>query len=198
MATNFTLPKGDEQAKNTSRLIVRTFGIQNVKTLAYKPSISQSEEDQELYKSQLGTPVFSNFETSGGTYTDKGRTYTFPALKIDTVLFEVVQVKNVVITSITGGEDVVEYVSNKNKMITIYGILTGGNNKFPLQELKDFKQAMIDAPVLIQVNSWYLNALDIFSIVVTEVSLRQEEGRYGQQPFVIQAISAKPVELNFK
>lgn len=196
MATNFIIPKTQEQAQNTSRLIIRNFGLQNVKTVAY--NIPQSEKDQELYKSQLGTPVFSNFETSGGTYTDKGRTYTYPALKLDTVLFDITQVKNIVITPINGGEDVVEYVSNKNKAITIYGVLSGGNNQFPLQGLKDFKQAMIDAPVPIQVSSWYLSTLDIFSIVVTEVNIRQEEGRYSEQPFVIQAISVKPVELKLK
>ena len=110
MATNYDIPVTPEQAVNTNRLIIRTFGLQTLKTKLY--NIPQSpEKDKELYKSQLGTPVFSNLELKGGSYTYKGQNYVFPDIKVDTVLFTVAMQKNIIVTPIQGGDGTVKAVS---------------------------------------------------------------------------------------
>ena len=196
MAANLNIPQTPEQVVNTNRLIIRTFGLQTLKTAIY--NIPQSETDKELYKSKLGTPVFSNLELKGGSYTYKGQSFTFPDIKFATVLFTVAMQKNVIFTSIQGGDGTVkEYISDKDYLITIRGLLTGSNMTFPRDDWRSLIE-VVKAKAPIQVNSWYLNDLDILNLVITDYEFPQEMGNYSQQPFVIQALSDVPIELKLK
>lgn len=197
MATNYDIPVTPEQAVNTNKLIIRTFGLQTLKTKLY--NIPQSPEiDKELYKSQLGTPVFSNLELKGGNYTYKGKMYSFPDIKIDTVLFTVAMQKNIIVTPIQGGDGTVkEYISDKDYLITVRGVLTGGNQIFPRDAWRDLIE-VVKAKAPIQVNSWYLNDLDIFNLVITDYEFPQDMGTNSQQPFIFSALSDVPIELKLR
>lgn len=197
MATRFDIPNGQEQAVNTGRLVIRNVAGGAAKVQAYKGSIPDITQDEGIYKSGLGTPVMSNFETKAGSFTLDGETIEYPGLKFDTVTFIIGFSKNIVITDIQGGKSVKEYISSKDRLITIRGKITGANGVFPIQQYKDLLK-VIDAPVSIEVNSWYLRESGIYNIVITDAEIPQEPGRYSEVPFTIMALSDEPVQLRIK
>lgn len=198
MATRYDIPKGQEQAVNTGRMAIRTVAGGAAKAVIYKGNIPDVTQDEGIYKSSvLGTLVMSNFETKGGTYTLNGETINYPGLKFDTALFTLGFSKNLVITDIQGGDSVIEYVSNKNRLITIKGKITSTNGVFPLQQYKDLV-SVLDAPVSLEVNSWYLREAGIYNIMITDAEVPQDPGRYSEVPFTIIAMSDIPVQLRLK
>jgi hypothetical protein len=197
MADRYDIPKGQEQAVNTGRMVIRTVAGGAARAVVYKGNIPDVTQDEGIYPSSFGTPVMSNFETKAGSYTINGETISYPALKFDVVTFIIGFSKNIVITDIQGGDSVIEYISNKNRLITIKGKITSTNGVFPLQQYKDLI-AVKDAPVSIEVNSWYLREAGIYNIVITDAEIPQEPGRYSEVPFTLMALSDKPVQLRLK
>ena len=165
----------------------------------YGNQITAKDKDTPLYQSSLNTPVFSDLDTQGGTYSDNdGNKLSFPALKFDTVLFIVNQSKGIVTTSVNGRNgSIKEYISDDDYQITIQGTIAGGNGIYPKNEVAAFKK-VLDAPVAIQVNSWYLNQFGIHSIVIKDYTLPQQAGRNSQQEFNISCISDVPVILQLR
>jgi len=192
---------GNQAIPNQAKLIIQAFSLQLVKTTfsnVPQPAAKQSEigRDKEVSISKLGTPVFSNLSVQGSSYTKNGQTFNFDNLQIDTVLFQVTNKKNIVSTAVQGRDGTIkEYISDGDADINIKGVLTAPNNTFPLDEFRALIKTM-KAPVPLKVNSWYLNELGIYNIVVTEFDLIQEPGKYSQQAFNIMALSDTPIELN--
>lgn len=199
MATNFDIPKTPRQAADFSKLIIRDFGLQALKTELYRPGMpAEIEKDKELYKSKLGTPVFSNLEIKGREYTFKGQTYSFDDLQFDTVLFSIVQQKNIIATSVQGRNGTVkQYISDKDYLVTIQGILTSDNGVFPKDQLTQLYQ-VLKAPIAIEINSWYLSIFEIYNLVIDNYNIPQVEGGYSNQPFTLNCVSDLPVELKIR
>lgn len=161
----------------------------------------------ELYKSKLGTPVFSDLNISAIEYVDpqnpdrviKSQGIGDPSdsnlFRIDTVLFTVDMTKNIILTPIQGRPGTIkEFISDGDYHVNIRGVLTGVNGEYP----KDAFRILMDilkAPIALDVNSWYLSQLGIFQIVVTDFQVNQPEAMLNTQPFEINCISETPVEL---
>lgn len=197
--------------------LIRQYNLQNVKILdarppapvvipptpqpstdnPYKGKIRQLiTTDPELYKSSLGTPVLTNLQFTGQTWTDQyGKTQTFKTLVFDAILVTVNQSKNIITTDIQGRNGTVkEYIGDGDYSITINGIITGPNGHYPKDEVKDLKR-MLNANIAISVVSWYLQNLDVSSIVVKDYEIAQEAGGYSFQNFSINALSDTPTEI---
>lgn len=167
--------------------------------------------DPELYKSQLGTPVYTNIEFLSKNYETKtkglfkdtpGRKEVGAndgkdksALVFEAVLLTVNQAKKIVKTEIQGRDGTVkEYIGMGDYEISINGVITGGNGHYPIDEVARLKQ-MLDAPVPIPVVSTYLNNLGINLLVVESYELAQVAGGYSYQTFSITCTSDVPQEL---
>lgn len=183
--------------------LVRTFNVTNVRPLAdtnnpYEGVIDQSDfRDKSLYKSALGTPVVIDLLFKSVTYTDfnKNRQVTTDEVRLQTVLCTVSRPSIIVKTQIQGRNGTVkEYISKDDYVITINGIISGQNGQYPETEALAL-QRIADAPVAIPVVSRFLNALEIFNIVVEDYSMPQTAGGISKQEFTINSISDDPLEL---
>lgn len=201
-------------SKTSAEIIIKSFALQQVKTEIYKPGVLAAEakakpvsrdsnfqmptypgKDKVLYLSKLGTPVFTNLEVQGDSYTRDGVLYDFDTLIFDTILLTVYQQKNIIKTPIQGRNGTVkEYISDGDYSVNIKGVLTSENGKYPLGAVAELKKAL-NAPLALRLNSWFLQNLDINSVVVENYSFPQMEGYYSQQAFEINSISDLPVEL---
>ena len=195
--------------------LVREFNMQNVKIIDARPpfvilqktiqntdnqfdsKINKSVSiDKELYKSSLGTAVLTDIQFTGNTWKDNyGNTQTFKTLKFDTILVNVNQSKNIVTTDIQGRNGTVkEYIGLGDYSVSISGVITGKNGHYPIDEVKDLKR-MLDANIAINVVSWYLQNLDISSLVIKDYEISQDLGGYSYQRFTITALSDSPQEI---
>ena len=185
--------------KSSAQLIINTFGLGNVRTVAYgagMPSPNQKDTPKGGMSKMLGNPVFSNLSIDGGQYTDNnGVLITYNPINIDTVLFNVSQNKNIIVTPVQGqAGSVKEYISDQDYTINLVGVLTAPNGQYPFQDMGDLVK-ILQAPVPLVVNSWYLQLFGVYNIVITGYDLGMRPGFYSQQAFSINAISDKPVEL---
>lgn len=183
--------------------LVRTFNLVNVQPLAvrdnpYEGKINQLDSrDPELYKSALGTPVIIDLLFQSVTYTDfnKNRQVTTDELRLQTVLCTVSRPSIINKTQIQGKNGTVkEYISKDDYAVTINGIIVGENGQYPQTEALAL-QRMADAPVPIPVVSRFLNAFEIYNIVVVDYSMPQTAGGISKQEFTLICISDEPLEL---
>lgn len=145
--------------------------------------VSDAAEMTKLGTSAIGTPIYANIEFQGENWTDfNGRSRSFPAMSFDTVLLNVTQTKNIIETEIQGSDygAVLEYSGLRNYDIQCDITITGANGVYP-QEAVSNLLLMLNAPVAIRVNSWYLQNLDIFSLTVRDYNMPQIQGGISQQ-----------------
>jgi hypothetical protein len=197
MASFFDVPQNPQQALDMQKLLIRSVGRQNVKTIVY--NIPEApEKDKELYKSQIGTNVFSNLEIKGQSYLYKQETFSFEDIRVDTVLFRVDMQKNIIATPIQGRNGTVkQYISDKDYLVSISGIITGLNGIYPIDGVTNLLK-ILKAPIALQINSWYLQLFDIYNLVVDSYELNQEEGGQSYQIFRMNCVSDQPVEIKLK
>lgn len=172
------------------------------------PSISKNVTAQELNINQktfadkpvsvssLGTPVFSNLQFLADNYTDNyGKVTSFKTITFDAVIMTVSQSKNIVITQIQGRDGTVkEEIGLGDYIITINGIITGGNGHYPIDEVREFKK-MLNANKTLEVVSTYLQNLDVTNLVIKDYEFAQEYGGYSYQRFSITALSDSLQEI---
>ena len=173
-----------------------------IKSMIFDP-INVEIEDPDQF-SYLNTPVFSNliFEPDPaigalGTFTDiDGIDQTFSGLRIDTVLFQISQSKNIVKTSVQGKNGTVkEYTSDGDFEITINGSIVSPNrNQYPEIDVQNFIKLM-SIPESLEITSEFLGFFGITNAVVESYSLAQNAGFRNVQPFSIRMLSDKPIEL---
>lgn len=179
-------------------LIIKTFGISALQTSIYKGKINGTTEDAPLKtrfsNRTLSTPVFSDLHFDNITLNNGVEvTHIYP---IDTVLFNVTQSKNIIKTSINGRDGTIkEYVGMGDYGINIKGIIAGQRGQYPIDAVDNLME-FLTYNQSIRIYSKYLNErFNIDEIVITDFDLKQEEGRYAQQSFEINAISDYPVEI---
>lgn len=154
-------------------------------------------QDQQLYSSSLGTPVFADLEILGGSYETNvpGVVKTFEAIKFEAVLITVNQAKVIIKTQIQGRDGTVkEYIGMDDYEISINGVITGTNGVRPVDKIAALKK-VTDAPISLDVVSAYLQALGINQITIDNCYFDQPEGSYAYQTFSINATSDEPQEL---
>ena len=163
--------------------------------------------------SELGTPVYSDVTFQSIIYTDNnGNVITTPEMTFQAILLDVVFPRNIIKTVIQGRNGTVkEYIGEGDAEITFRGVITSGQNIIrngsntaprtkslngvaPKEAIIALQQ-IITAPCPIPVISWYLNNLNINSVVFEARTLGQEEGGYSYQQFSLAAISDTPQEL---
>lgn len=163
-------------------------------------NIDQTDnQDEPLYTSALGTPVYSDITFQQGTYSTNtpGVNKTFGPITYQAVLITVSQAKKIIKTEIQGRDGTVkEYIGLDDYSVTINGIITGPNGHYPIDEVSALK-AMLDAPIAIDVACTFLQALGIHSMVVDSYTLEQKEGGYSYQTFSISCLSDTAQELQF-
>lgn len=161
-------------------------------------NIDQTDDlDQELYRSALGTPVYTNIEFSAGEYETNtpGVFKQFGPMRFEAVLLTVSQAKKIIKTEIQGRDGTVkEYIGMDDYAVGINGIITGGNGHYPIGDTASLKK-ILDAPIALNVASTYLQNLGITTVVVESYTLEQKEGGYSYQTFSISCISDAPQEL---
>lgn len=181
------------------KYILQSFGLQNIKTSIYKANIannpglvSSSSEypiqpmlvEKKVAETYLNTPVFDNiiFDVEGEN------------LRIDTVLIDVSQTKNIIKTAIQGMNGTIkEYIADGDYDIGIKGIIVSENRDYPQQDVETLIE-ILKRPEAIKIASNFLNVLGISTIVIESYSLHQNEV-VNQQVFEINAVSDKPQEL---
>lgn len=137
--------------------------------------------------SQFGLPVYANIEFQGGEWLDfDGRRRQYPDIQVNEVLITVNQQKNIIETEIQGSDSgaVLEYIGLRNYNISCEMILVGVNGVYPTQAVRNIK-AMLEAPIPIKVNSWYLQNFDIYDLVVRDFDILQVAGGISQQPISV-------------
>lgn len=184
--------------------VVRGFQIRNTSASKtsnpYKDNINQADNsDKELYRSLLNTPVVSNITFYAGKYIDNnGVQKVFDGLVYEAVLLNVSQAKKIIKTEIQGRDGTVkEYIGMDDYQVTINGIITGPNGRYPLEEVRSLKD-MLDAPIPIEVACTFLQNLDVHTLVIENYEFPRQEGGYSYQQFSITAASDIPQELKIK
>ena len=137
--------------------------------------------------SYFGQPVFANIEFQGATWTDfDGTARGFTDMDFNTVILTVQQQKNIIETEIQGSDigAVLEYSGLRNYTVTCDMIITGENGIYPTQAVSNII-TMLNAPIPIKTNCWYLQQFDIFDLVVRDYNVPQMQGGISQQQIQI-------------
>ena len=117
---------------------------------------------------------------------------------IDTVLYDINQTKEIIKTKIQGRSGTVkEYIADGDFVINIKGVITGDNGVYPMDDV-NYLADMLSLPIALKINSDLLATFGIFQVVVESYHIPQIEGGQSQQPFEINCISDRPVELQIQ
>ena len=156
--------------------------------------------DLPLYNGGTGnifnTGVYCDLDISNGSYIDyDGNIQYYDGITIPQVLISVQQTKFIVKTPIQGLNGTVkQFISNGDWVINIKGKLLGNNGVYP-KALVSTLNSLYNAACSVQVNTNYLTQLGILNMVITDISLPQEMGKYSTQDFSMNALSDTPIEL---
>jgi hypothetical protein len=178
-------------------LVARGGGVGVIKTTAAAIFIPPYVTDEKVGNSYLGTPVMDNLKFNDGTYTDlDDNEISYQGITINTVVFEVTKVRNVVKTKIQGRNGTVkEYVSDGDFQITCRGMLSNKDNVFPQDQAKVLRE-IFEVPQQLPIVSLFLNnVFDIFNIVIETWSMPFVEGKRNEIPFSFIAVSDVPLDL---
>lgn len=138
--------------------------------------------------SYLGTPVFTDLWLKEND-SDAG-------LRIDTVLMDISQQRNIVTTAIQGRNGTVkEYISDGDYQITVRGILVEPSPyDYPAEQVRELLR-LCRVQAAVQAVSPFLQLFQIYDVVITDYQLPQLEGYQNMQPFELTCISDTPIEL---
>lgn len=194
------LPGGNITGFNKG-FIVTTAGLQALRGQVI--DIPEYPEDEiKGGTSMLNTPVIDNLVFQAGSYIPLGQTDPVPydELRIDAVIIEVIQNKNIVKTSIQGRNTTVkEYISDGDFKINIRGIIQSRDvneqRKYPLALMKNFYKILKAQRSLVISSTFLVEVFGITDIVIESYNVPQVEGLRNQQPFSINAVSDVAISL---
>lgn len=201
-----------DPAKNIQRFgeLAKKAGLNDLKgqilknTFQFFQNSSAPRQDAELdilRTSVLGTPIYSDLSIRAGNYQDNnGNTIgTYDAINIEVAIFTPDRENNLVITDMQGRDNsVIEYISKKSWRINCAGrIFSSSRNTYPYTAVKNLVTAL-DSNKSLQVDSWFLNMLGIYNIVIYKRIIPQEEGSMEYQRFEFDAIADYPVVLKIQ
>ena len=156
---------------------------------------------QQLYKSPLNTPVYSDLNITGASYTNSaGQTIAFQDIKLASALIHIQQKKNIVFTSVSGSDsDIVEYIGSQNFDVTVVLNITETDDNAPSGTYPGITVTNLIAACqsnrVLKVNSWYMNQFGITDVVITDYDFPQTEGELFMQGITINMKSVLAFEL---
>lgn len=191
---------------NGAKYVAFSAGVDQASRAIYRAGVANNQtikgaidKDKELYKSGIGTSVYSDLTIPAFSYTDpvSGVTYDVPEIQMYSMRISVNMNKNIVKTPIVGlqGGTVKEYCSDGDDSVIIEGEITGQNGVYPALEVNELKK-LCRAPVAFNVVSTFLQNLDIDTLVIEYADIPQKAGGYSFQDFKLYCISDIPIELN--
>ncbi len=134
-----------------------------------------------LYKSPIETPVYSDLSIAAGSYMVDGKTISYTPINLPDALFVVKKQKRIKTTGINGAaSNVFEYNGSESATISCTIKIYGTNLNYPKDEVNNF-YLVLKSNQPIQINSWYLNQLEIQYAVVTGYELPQQIGNISNQ-----------------
>jgi len=155
-------------------------------------------KDQEVAKSALGLPVYSNLIFEEGNYEDlEGNqiNYAPGGFRIDSIVMIVTNSKSIVKTPVVDrAETVKEHIAQGDYIISATGTLVGENGTRPDQLIRDFGDIM-RVPQAVTVTSVFLQALEITQIVIETSDIAQRQGSQNVVDFSFTASSDTPLEV---
>ena len=208
------------------KILGETLGLNVVQTAAFKAMVAASYAAQAANQpeptgmpidsipsyiqpdspdgySKLGLPIYGKVilgdENGNNSYTDQqGNAGSFQTVEIDCAICEIEFNNQVVKTDIAGlNGSIKEFISGGDNDVTITGVFNNTRGVAPLDFITNLNK-MFSAPVSIPVTNYFLNANNIYYIVVMPgTSLPQQTGQYSTQVFTIKAISDNPINTMF-
>lgn len=214
MPENFIIPSNFQAVKaaavipptavvaNQAKLVLKNFGMALVKPKFYKIDLNRAAQESESEGIEevglLGLPVFDTLTIDPFSYDlEDGTTVSSDTpINFQTILIELSQPKNIVITKIQGRDkSVKEFINGGDIYINIKGSLVNQlANKRPVDEIKKLIQIK-DAPIEVPVSCNLLNDFGIYSIVVMDVRVFQVEGERNVLNFEMDCIDEVPFEI---
>jgi hypothetical protein len=155
------------------------------------------QTNKVLYTSPLGTPVYSDLDITGDSFTDETGPHSFSDIKIPGALMKVRRTKNIIFTEINGlNSEVLEYMGAKNYEIEIEFVINGTSLLYPTADVTNILN-MLSSNQVLTVNSWYLNQFGITNIVILDEDEPQERGNLNNQKISYKAMAVRPLVLTF-
>lgn len=167
--------------------------------------------DGYMSSSLPGMPVMCYLKLKGGSYTDlQGDIFDFPDIIFETVLITLTMSKDIKKTKITGRNTgtIKEYIGQGDWSIDIRAIITSDapvntfvskrnqSGVYPRENMHQVWQ-VLQAPIAIKIECWFLQLFDINYIVIEEgVRIEQTEGSYSTQRLIIPAVSDHPLVIS--
>ena len=152
-----------------------------------------TEFEPDNGKSYLGTPVYSYIEFPEGRYeTLEGDLVSFDGCRINDILLEVSQSKNIITTSIQGRNGTIkEYISDADFEIMVTGRIVNESNAIPEVALNAIKEICL-VPDSVNINCPFLQYFDITAGVIKDYSFKEVEGSRNTIDFTMTIISDEP------
>jgi hypothetical protein len=171
---------GEEKSTGGSNFPAATGEGLPVSAISYEP------QDGEDPQSLLGSLIWSDLRLR----------YDDIDIYFDTVLFNVSQAKNIVTTSVQGRDGTIkEYISDGDYEIDVRLLIVNDQSKiYPVDRVNDVI-ALLRIKDSLEAISPFLQAFNIFNVVVTDYRALSREGFMNTQPFEINMISDNPIEL---
>ncbi len=178
-----------------------------LKTAVYRENLVSKEEAFDK-RSLFGTPVYSNLEIPAGQYTDfDGNVINYEGVRLDTVIFDVSQERNIIRTAVSGKAGTVkQFIADGDYVINCQGLITGESFKtnsgfgvqavagVPEEEIRKLK-IICSVPKEIEVISSFLDFFDITTVVIMAPTFAEKEGVRTEVFFACSMISDNPIEL---
>jgi len=158
--------------------------------------IPEEPADKELYKSYLGTPVYSSliFKALSGKDLDNlapdVQNIVSNPFEMVQILMTVDQSKHIVKTALNGRPGTVkEYISDGDYMIKVGGLVVGQHPlQYPETEVKALT-TFLQLKQSLEIASSFLSAYGITNVVVSEFKFFQIQGTRNQVEFTFNLLS---------
>lgn len=192
---------------NLNQLMLQAFGITGKYFIAdlfnrdkielnYPDTPELLEVDAVLATSLLGTPIYEQVTLEYNRTDAQGNSVTESYTLEDGTMLDIVQPKIIIKTPIAGADGTVkEFISMDDHRITLRGLLVNNlSNKYPIEKVMALRKVFkYNKEVTVQ--SRLLTELDVHQLVLENLELPTLEGYQNVQPYVLTALSDKPVEL---
>jgi hypothetical protein len=150
-------------------------GLNKTGTTAFKG------DTNGLYKSTIGTPVYSDLNIVAGSYNVNKTKVSYKAINLPDALFVIRKRKRIKVTAVSSAtSDVMECNGSESAEVQCTVKIYGSNLNYPTADVNNFF-LMLQSNQPIQINSWYLNQLEIYYAVVTDYELPQKAGNISDQ-----------------
>jgi len=172
--------------------------ISDAKSQIMRGNAVVNESDEQLRRSQLGTPIYTEVvikKTSDTTVTS-GQFSGNGFLRFDSCIVTINQQRNIIKTPIQGRNGTVkEYISDGDYSISLKGSIFGDRpDKAPNQIMNDIYNLFVE-PNELWIESNFIQYFGVQYVVIENYTITQVEGSRSRIDIDIQMISDLPIEL---